>query len=93
MKRYFCLKAKNGLGRFAPSVLPHYNDIPALPTHPVTTAVYLVNNKKYCFIFYLFYVVHIYIVTTPPPLTVVVVVVVVYVVFRLLRAYVLGESI
>ena len=25
MKRLFCLKAKNGLGRFAPSVLTHYN--------------------------------------------------------------------
>ena len=25
MKRLFCLKAKNGLGRFAPSALPHYN--------------------------------------------------------------------
>ena len=25
MKRLFCLKAKNGLGRFAPSSLPHYN--------------------------------------------------------------------
>jgi len=25
MKRLFCLKAKNSLGRFAPSVLPHYN--------------------------------------------------------------------
>ena len=24
-KRLFCLKAKNGLGRFAPSALPHYN--------------------------------------------------------------------
>ena len=24
MKRLFCLKAKNGLGRFAPSALPHY---------------------------------------------------------------------
>ena len=26
MKRLFCLKAKNGLGRFAPSALPHYNE-------------------------------------------------------------------
>ena len=26
IKRPFRLKAKNGLGRFAPSVLPHYND-------------------------------------------------------------------
>ena len=25
MKRLFCLKAKNGLGRFAPSALPHHN--------------------------------------------------------------------
>ena len=25
MKRLFCLKAKNGLGRFAPSALPHYD--------------------------------------------------------------------
>ena len=25
MKRLFCLKAKNGLGRFAPSTLLHYN--------------------------------------------------------------------
>ena len=25
MKRLFCLKAKKGLGRFAPSALPHYN--------------------------------------------------------------------
>ena len=25
MKRLFCLKAKNSLGRFALSVLPHYN--------------------------------------------------------------------
>ena len=25
MKRLFCLKTKNGLGRFAPSALPHYN--------------------------------------------------------------------
>ena len=25
MKRLFCLKAKNGLGRLAPSALPHYN--------------------------------------------------------------------
>ena len=25
MKMLFCLKAKNGLGRFAPSALPHYN--------------------------------------------------------------------
>ena len=25
MKRLFCLKAKNGLGRFALSALPHYN--------------------------------------------------------------------
>ena len=24
-KRLFCLKAKNGLGRFAPSALPHYD--------------------------------------------------------------------
>ena len=24
MKRLFCMKAKNGLGRFAPSVMPHY---------------------------------------------------------------------
>ena len=24
MKSFFCLKAKNGLGRFAPSALPHY---------------------------------------------------------------------
>ena len=24
MKRLFCLNAKNGLGRFAPSALPHY---------------------------------------------------------------------
>ena len=24
MKRLFCLKAKNELGRFAPSALPHY---------------------------------------------------------------------
>ena len=24
MKRLYCLKAKNGLGRFAPSALPHY---------------------------------------------------------------------
>ena len=24
MKRLFCLKAKNGLGRFAPSALPHH---------------------------------------------------------------------
>ena len=24
-KRLFCPKAKNGLGRFAPSALPHYN--------------------------------------------------------------------
>ena len=26
MKRLFCLKAKNGLGRFVPSTLPHYYD-------------------------------------------------------------------
>ena len=26
MKRLFGLKAKNGLGRFAPSALPHYHD-------------------------------------------------------------------
>ena len=26
MKRLFFLKAKNGLGRFAPSALPHYNE-------------------------------------------------------------------
>ena len=26
-KRLFCLKAKNGLGRFAPSPLPHYNSM------------------------------------------------------------------
>ena len=25
MKRLFCLKAKNGLGRFAPSAFPHYS--------------------------------------------------------------------
>ena len=24
MKRLFCLKTKNGLGRFGPSALPHY---------------------------------------------------------------------
>ena len=24
MKRLFCLKAKKGIGRFAPSALPHY---------------------------------------------------------------------
>ena len=27
MKRLFCLKAKHGLGRFALSVLPHYNTL------------------------------------------------------------------
>ena len=27
MKRIFCLKAKNGLGRFAPSALPHFNNM------------------------------------------------------------------
>ena len=27
MKRLFCLKEKNGLGRFAPSALPHYYKI------------------------------------------------------------------
>ena len=26
MKRLFCLKATNGIGRFAPSALPHYLD-------------------------------------------------------------------
>ena len=26
MKRLFCLMAKNGLGRFAPSALPHYEE-------------------------------------------------------------------
>ena len=26
MKSFFCLKAKNGLGRFAPSALPNYYD-------------------------------------------------------------------
>ena len=27
LKGLFCLKAKNGLGRFAPSALPHYNHV------------------------------------------------------------------
>ena len=44
MKRLFCLKAKNGLGRFAPSALPHYHatgtTIPVVPRYqpviPVT---------------------------------------------------------
>ena len=27
MKRLFCPKAKNGLGRFAPSALPHYKKL------------------------------------------------------------------
>ena len=31
MKRLFCLKAKNGPGRFAPSALPHYEEA-FLPT-------------------------------------------------------------
>ena len=34
MKRLFCLKAKNGLGRFAPSALPHYQKM------------YVVDQKK-----------------------------------------------
>ena len=29
MKRLFCLKAKNGLGRFAPSALTHYKSPPS----------------------------------------------------------------
>ena len=32
MKRIFCLQAKNGVGRFAPSALPHYN--PSRPSWP-----------------------------------------------------------
>ena len=35
MKRLFCLKAKNGLGRFAPSALPHYEEafLPCTAAH------------------------------------------------------------
>ena len=36
MKRLFRLKAKNSLGRFAPSALPHYNTCIIHPINLVT---------------------------------------------------------
>ena len=40
IKRLFCLQVKNGLGRFAPSALPHYT------TPPLKRAGFLDNGES-----------------------------------------------
>ena len=41
MKRLFCLKAKNGLGRFAPSALPHYYKWNIAQARPMSASSYV----------------------------------------------------
>ena len=48
MKRLVCLKAKNGLGRFAPSALPHYGEffLPHYNDPLVLSMVLYLNRAK-----------------------------------------------
>ena len=48
MKRLFCQKAKNGLGRFAPSALPHYEEffLPYMLWYGLGPPSHLTYSKK-----------------------------------------------